>query len=91
MDALSQKKLNKISRIDNVVGEYFAAHPSITDVLAKDLMKLFIQQGFFVKDYNNGHPIHSLLRQLKKLDKLHLFKHCKAICSKNYSWSFARL
>ncbi len=54
---LSEKKIHKIGRIDQIVRDYFDAHPSQNEVAAKDLMALFIKKGIFKKDNKEGNPI----------------------------------
>ncbi len=54
---LSEKKIHKIGRIDQIVRDYFDAHPSQNEVAAKDLMALFIKKGIFKKDNKEGKPI----------------------------------
>ena len=61
---LSEKKIHKIGRIDQVVRDYFDAHPAQKEVTAKDLMALFIKKGIFKKDDCEGKPIRDLLRGL---------------------------
>jgi hypothetical protein len=54
---VSEKKIHKIGRIDQIVRDYFDAHPSQNEVAAKDLMVLFIKKGIFKKANKEVKPI----------------------------------
>ena len=71
---LSEKKLKKIARINDVVKEYFVKHPEMDNVAAAHLMPLFIRKGIFLKDAENGLPVPVILRELYKTGQLHLLK-----------------
>jgi len=71
----SEKKLHKIGRIDQIVRDYFEKNKSVNEILAKELMPLFIQKGIFLKDERNGLPIRRLLREMDAANKLTLLKH----------------
>lgn len=90
---LSESLVHKIGRIDQIVRDHFANNPSLNEVLAKDLMPLFIAKGIFNKDYFRlGLPIRNLLRRLDKENKLSLLSHCKVIRNPvNRKWYFSRL
>lgn len=64
--------VNKISKINNVIEQYFAQNKSIFEVRAKDLMPQFITAGIFEKDVKNGKPIREILREFDKINHLHL-------------------
>lgn len=88
---LSEKKIHKIGRIDQIVRDFFEDHSSVTEIPAKDLMKQFIDKGIFLKNHRDGLPIRSLLRELDKENKLHLLKHIKVFRNTvNRNWYFAR-
>ncbi len=88
----SEKKLHKIGRIDQVVRDYFELNPSVTEIAAKDLMKVFIEKGIFLKDHRNGFPIRSLLRELDTAGKMAFIKHCKVVRKDiNRNWYFEKL
>ena len=67
-------KINeRISRINNVLRDYFAKHPQSGMILAKEFMPLFIENGIFNKDNREGLPIRKVLRNLdaeNSLDKI---------------------
>ena len=87
----SDKKLNKISRIDEAVKEYFINNPSVAEVPAKDLMPLFINKGIFLKDHQKGYYIRDLLRQMDAAKKLHLLSNVKVVRKDvNSNWYFVR-
>jgi hypothetical protein len=89
LPTLSEKKIHKIGRIDQVVRDYFEDNKSVTETLAKDLMFLFIQKGIFLKDEKDGLPIRKLLRELDALNKLSLLKHINVVRkNKNSNWYF---
>ena len=70
---------------------YFEENISITEILAKDLMPLFIKKGIFNKDHRNGLPIRNLLRELDCENKLSLLKNIKVIRNKvNRNWYFIK-
>jgi hypothetical protein len=88
---LSEKKLHKIGRIDQIVRDYFADRPTEKEVSAKNLMPLFIEKGIFEKDNRAGLPIRSLLRQLDAAGKLNLLKHAFVVRKEiNRNWYFVR-
>jgi hypothetical protein len=90
MIALSDKKLHKIGRIDQIVLDYFQAHPQETEILAKALMPVFIEKGIFFKNHRNGLAIRALLRALDRENKLSLLKHVDVVHSTvNKNWYFA--
>lgn len=90
MRTFSEKKLNKIGRIDRAVRDYFERHPHVKEVAAKDLMKIFVREGIFLHD-KSGIPIKLLLRELKAAGKLDLIKFCKVVRKEtNPNWYFAR-
>jgi hypothetical protein len=87
---LSEKKIHKIGRIDQIVRDYFDTHPSRKEVPAKDLMTLFIKKGIFKKDNKEGKPIRDLLRELDGINKLHLLRYIKVdrkIVNRNWYFS----
>jgi hypothetical protein len=88
---LSEKKIHRAGRVDQIVRDWFIRHSTATEVLAKNLMEEFISKGIFRKDYKNGLPIRSFLRELDAVNKLNLLKHCKVIRKAiNRNWYFAR-
>jgi hypothetical protein len=88
---LSEKKLHKIARIDQVVNDYFQQHPAMKEVAAKELMPNFIAQGVFFKDQKRGAAIRDLLRRLNSDGKLHLLRYCKVVRKEvNKNWYFVR-
>ncbi len=87
----SEKKLHKIGRIDQIVRDYFENVEPGSEVMAKDLMSLFIEKGIFLKDDKKGLPIRELLRDLDKENKLGLLKHVKAVRKNvNSNWYFKK-
>ena len=91
MQPLSEKKLDKIGRIDQIIREYFTKHPRIHEVPAKELMPLFVENGIFSKDHRNGLPISDLLRDLDAVNKLDLLSHCSVVRKElNSNWYFTR-
>ena len=86
---LSEHKIHRIGRIDQIVRDYFDAHPSLTEIPAKDLMPLFIEKGVFTIAHRNDLPIREILRELDSTNKLHLLKHVKVARKlKNRGWYF---
>jgi hypothetical protein len=91
MLVLSEKKMHKIGRIDQIVRDYFAGRPTETEVSARNLMPLFIEKGVFEKDNRAGLPIRTLLRQLDAAGKLPLLKHVLVVRKEiNRNWYFVR-
>jgi hypothetical protein len=88
---LSEKKLNRIGRLDQIIKDFFEENPDIQEIPAKDLMPLFIKKGIFLQDHRNGFPIRILLNELDKENQLHLFKQIKVIRhTENKHWYFQR-
>jgi len=88
---LSEKKIHKIGRIDQIVRDYFEANPSLKEIAAKDLMPLFIKKGIFLKDHHDGLPISKLLRELDAENKLHLLRFVKVDRKAiNRNWYFEK-
>ncbi len=87
---LTEKTIHKVGRIDQIVRDYFNSNPSVKEVAAMDLMKLFVDKGIFKKDYSRpGLPIRNLLRQLDAENKLSLLMHCKVVRhAVNRNWYF---
>lgn len=73
-NTFSEKKLKKITRINQIVAGYFNTHTGTDKIAATLLMPLFIRQGIFLRDTENGLPIRVILRELYKTDQLHLLK-----------------
>jgi len=87
---LSEKKIHRIGRIDQIVRDYFDANSSLKEIAAKDLMPLFIKKGVFKKDNKEGKPIRDLLRELDEANKLHLLRYIKVdrkIINRNWYFS----
>ena len=92
MTSLSENKIHKIGRIDQIVRDYFDVHPLETSIPAKDLMPLFIEKGIFLKDHRNGLPIRALLRDLDREDKLPLLTHVHVVRNAiNRNWYFVSM
>jgi len=89
---MTEDKIHKIGRIDQIVRDYFTANPNVKLIPAKDLMGEFVDKRIFNKDYSRpGLPIRNILRELDKENKLDLLKHVKVIRNeKNRSWYFER-
>lgn len=89
---LSENKIHRIGRIDQIVRDYFLANPSRKEIPAKDLMPLFIQKDVFKMNHRDGLPIRNVLRELDSNNKLHLLKHVKVARKlKNRGWYFFNL
>ena len=85
----SEERLHKIGRIDQIVRDYFNSHPDQTEILAKELMPLFIEKGIFVKNHRDGLPIRDLLRAMDAENKLSLLKHVRVVRhTVNRNWYF---
>lgn len=88
---MDDKKIHLAGRIDQVVRDYFLDNSTVSIVLAKDLMPLFVTKGIFLKDHRAGLPIRNLLRELDAENKLDMLKHCKVIRKNvNRNWYFER-
>lgn len=89
---LTNNVIHKAGRVDQIVRDYFSAHPGTDQILAKNLMPVFVEKDMFNKDYSrSGLPIRNLLRELDRANQLSLIKHCKAVRNKvNTKWYFAR-
>lgn len=87
---LSEKKIHRAGRIDQVVRDYFIRNKSIQEVAAMELMPLFIEKGIFLKDADRkGFPIRNFLRELDRENKLSLLRHVKVVRKDvNRNWYF---
>lgn len=82
--------MDKITRINQVLEQYFLQHPNSGRVMAKDLMPTFIREGVFNKDHRNGFPIRNLLRGLDEKKQLHKIPYVIADRkAANTNWFFA--
>src|ERR1700744_3184811 len=73
---MDDKKIHLTGRIDQIVRDYFLAHPEVKSDLGKNFMPLFIEKGIFSKDVRAGKPIRDLLRELDAANQLELLHHC---------------
>ena len=81
----------KIDSINEVIQEYFTQHPKELRIQAKTLMPWFIKDGIFPKDEREGLPIRKILRDLLKMEQLHLIPSVLAEQKvKNTNWFFIR-
>ena len=88
---MTEKKLHRIGRIDQIVRDYFEKNMSVKEVLAKELMPLFINKEIFIKDHREGLPIRNLLRELDAENKLDLLNHVKVVRNAiNRNWYFTQ-
>ena len=88
---MTEKKLHRIGRIDQLVRDYFEKNKSVNEVLSKDLMPLFLEKGIFTKNHRDGLSIRNLLRDLDAENKFNLLKHVKVIRNAtNRSWYFSK-
>lgn len=86
---MTEKKIHLAGRIDQIVRDYFEVNKTVSEILAKDLMPLFIKKGVFTKDHKNGLTIRNLLRELDSESKLGLIKNVKVIRNNtNRNWYF---
>ena len=46
---MTDKKLQTVGRIDQIIRDYFEKNKSISEIMAKDLMPLFIEKEIFAK------------------------------------------
>ena len=87
----SEKQIHKIDRIDQVIRDYFEAHPFLIEIPAKELMPIFLQKGIFYRNDQAGLPICNLLRGLNKENRLSLLKSAKVIRhAVNRNWYFVK-
>jgi len=79
----------KVVRINAVIGDFFAKHPTIIQIQAKELMPYFIQKGIFQKNYKDGLPIRKVLRKFDESNQLAKIPYVYADRkSKNVNWYF---
>lgn len=85
------KKADKINLINAAIEKYFKQNPSVSKVMAKELMALFIREKIFTKDHREGLPIRSLLRDLDDKNELRLIPSVLAERNAtNTNWYFIR-
>lgn len=83
--------MEKITRINSVVIDYFEKNKTVFEIPAKDLMPEFIKAKVFVADQKNGLPIRKILRTLDVQNQLHLIPFVYADRkSINVNWYFRR-
>lgn len=88
---MTEKKIQLVGRIDQVVRDFFTSNKSVNEIMAKDLMGLFIKKEIFKKDHRNGLPIRNILRELDNENKLGLLKHIKVDRKMvNRNWYFKK-
>lgn len=81
----------KVIRINAVINQYFAKHPTISQIQAKELMPYFIQENIFQKNNKDGLPIRKVLSELDKSNQLSRIPYVYADRkSKNVNWFFIR-
>jgi len=82
----------KIQKINEVVGCFFADPKNPREIPAKDLMPQFIENGIFSKDSKNGFPIRKLLRKLDEQNALWRIPYVHADRKTvNINWYFEAL
>lgn len=85
------KRIDKINSINAAIQKYFKQNPSISKVMAKDLMPFFIREKIFNKDHREGLPIRSLLRDLDADNQLNLIPSVLAERKdQNTNWFFIK-
>ena len=85
------KKADKINLINAALQKYFHQNPSVSKVMAKDLMPFFVREGIYEKDQKNGLPIRTILRDLDSSNQLHLIPSVLAERKDtNTNWFFIR-
>jgi len=83
---------DKVSKINNVIKQFFDQNPSIDKIPAKDLMPEFIKAGVFAKDHRNGLPIRKVLRELDEENELDRIPYVLPERKmKNTFWYFVRI
>lgn len=83
--------MEKISQINTVVKSYFEQNKSVSEILAKELMPIFVKAGIFTEDVKNGLPLRKILRKLDEQNQLHLIPFVYADRkAKNVNWYFRR-
>ena len=81
----------KIAAINQAVHSYFNTNKDVEQVLAKDLMPLFISKGIFETDRKGGLPIREVLRKLDSRKELHLIPSVQPMRKQaNTNWYFVR-
>lgn len=53
---LTEFKIHRAGRIDQIVRDFFVKNPSVNEVLAKELMSDFILKGIFATNHRDGLP-----------------------------------
>lgn len=88
---MTEDKIHKVGRIDQIVRDYFISNPLVKEIQAKELMNLFIEKGIFSKNHRNGLPIRNLLRELDSENKLLILNNVRVFRNiKNRNWYFTR-
>ena len=80
--------MDKITKINLVLKDYFDLNKTVKKIPARDMMSYFVLAGVFSKDEKNGLPISILLRKLDANNQLQLipfvFADRKSVYTKWY-------
>ena len=88
---LTENKIHRAGRLDQIVRDYFQTNQSINEIAAKELMPLLIEKGIFKSNHRDGLPLRNFLRELDSENKLDLLKHIKVERKEiNRNWYFKR-
>jgi len=88
--SVSSSDIQKALRIRRAVTAFFESSNQ-TKVMAKDLMKIFIEKGIFTHDHKEGYPIREFLRHLDEHNHLHLIPQVHfEQKDKNKNWYFIK-
>jgi len=85
--------MNIIDKLNRAVEDYFDKNKSISEIPAKDLMPLFVENGIFTADSKDrpGKPLRDFLRKLDRNNNLQLIPFLYADRKdKNTFWYFRR-
>ena len=89
--SITSDDIQKALRIKRAVTEYFK-NSTDTKVQAKELMDLFVSEGVFSSNHNDGLPIRKLLRHLDENNHLHLIPQVHfEQKEQNKNWFFLKL
>ncbi len=88
----TEEKEEMIAAINQVLKEYFNRHPEVNEIVAKEMMPIFMENGIFNNNPSDGLPIRKLLRELDEDDELYRIPYVyPERKEKNTYWYFCRL
>lgn len=74
---MTERKTHLIGRIYQIVRDFFEVNISVPEIQTKDLMPLFVKQGFLKWIHKTGYQFVIFLWELDTVNKHHLVRNLK--------------